>query len=525
MVHPNRFRKLIKDYIQQENQIKPLVTAWASEQSIVAHSKYKAEKFSLAQRMLLHDVLSKQNQNIVLSEQSKINLSNLKNENCLTITTGHQLNLALGPVFVWYKILSVVKTCAALNAKQQDFQYVPIFWMASEDHDLEEINHVYHKGLKFSWNTDQTGAVGPMHTEGIVTVLEKLKTAFGPSSKNDFINTCIAVYEKAKDLAEATRLLINTFFGSYGLLVIDGNDFQLKQAAKDIFKLEFETSFMEDEVKKTNLSLKENGYHIQVNPRNINLFYLDKKTRGRWVREGEAYKVKDHSTELFSKSAIFDLLENQTESISPNAIMRPLYQETVLPNVTYVGGAGELAYWLQLKGAFERVQLPFPILMMRHQAVVLSSKSVEKMNKLQLTVDDFFNDLESLKKQVVKKHSPHDFNFDKERKAFDTLFSPLVVAAKDTDLSYEAAVKAAQHKALKTLDKLQKKLMRAEKKRLANLMQRVQFLYDEMYPDGVFQERRLSLAALMSDLTEPSKQYFEVQFNAFDHSLISYINE
>ena len=161
----NIFSKLIEDYLKENKKLMPYISSFPSIGSIKHQSKIKLKNYSKNSRSKLIEVLKKQYSKINSSKEVKNNLSLLSKNNSVTITTGHQLSLMTGPLYFIYKIVSVIKLSNQLNSKKIGNNYIPIFWLATEDHDFEEISSFYYKKKIISWRQSQQGAVGEITLE------------------------------------------------------------------------------------------------------------------------------------------------------------------------------------------------------------------------------------------------------------------------------------------------------------------------------------------------------------------------
>ena len=203
-------------------------------------------------------------------------------------------------------------------------------------------------------------------------------------------------------------------------------------------------------------------YDIQVKPREINLFYIEDNLRARIVFEKDIYKVNNTSLQ-FTKEELLVLLEKNPEKFSPNVILRPLYQEVILPNLCYIGGGGELAYWLELKSFFNAVDVPFPILLLRNSALLATEKQAAKADKLGLTWEHLFQKQAELTAAKTKEISEFPIDLTIQREHLKNQFHYLHALAHQTDPSFSGAVKAQEAKQLNGLDHLEKRLPIVEK--------------------------------------------------------------
>lgn len=378
----NYFSQLINDYLDQKESLQGFYEQFPSLENFQKQVESKQNNYSAETRKILVESLNKQYKNTQISAKSQENLAFLEKENTFTITTGHQLNLFTGPLYFLYKIISVINLTEELSEKYPLQHFVPVYWMATEDHDFEEINFFNFEHHKIQWQREASGAVGDLDTKGLEEVYEKFQTILNDSDHSKHLQSLFQkAYLEHDHLTEATRFLANELFGEYGLIILDGNDTALKKEFIPYVKNEILHQNSSDEVGKTSKKLNELGYKIQVNPREINLFYLKDNLRERIVKDEEYYIV--HETDIrFTEEEILQDLENYPKRFSPNVIMRPLYQEVILPNLCYIGGGGELAYWFQLKSYFQKENVTFPILLLRNSALLMTEKQSEKAKKI-----------------------------------------------------------------------------------------------------------------------------------------------
>jgi bacillithiol biosynthesis cysteine-adding enzyme BshC len=415
-------------------------------------------------------------------------IASLRDENTFTVTTGHQLCLFGGPAYFIYKIVSTISAARIYSQKYPDKNFVPVFWMASEDHDFEEVNHLYLFGKKMEWQRDAKGAVGRLSTAGLDALLEEIKVLTGDSE----LLTILRNAAKEKNLADFTRHFLHHLFGNQGLVVIDADDAALKKSFTAVIAREFKEKIGKVEVEKANAVLQEK-YKLQVHPREINFFYLDENIRERFTEnDGRNWE---------------QLLLESPEKFSPNVIYRPLYQEYILPNVAYVGGPNELAYWFQLKGVFAAHHIAFPQLLLRDSFLVINSNQRKVMSSLNLCLEDLFLSAEQLKVQYMQgKSEIQDSPYFQE---MERLFAQIKSAAIKVDGSLEGAVEAEKTKAFKQLEALMGRIKKAEKLRHEIALNKIDKLKAQLFPEGVFQERRVNFLEFYAKY---GNAYFEALF-------------
>ena len=510
------FSKLIVDYLEEKPEIQSLYHRFPTLENFAAQIDEKVKNYSLENRFTLAEAAKNQNTNFPISELSQTNIELLKSEKTFTVTTGHQLNLFTGPAYFIYKIASVINLCKQLKAKYPNYNFVPIYWMATEDHDFEEINHFNLKDKKITWKKDSFGPVGRLSTEGLDKIYKAFSDTIGVGSTAEYLKELFQKsYLEHSNLADATRFLANELFSNEGLVIIDGDDANLKTLFARYIKDELlhQNSFAA--VSKAIQQLKD--YTVQVNPREINLFYIEDNLRERIVFENNTYKVNNTKI-TFSETEILEVLQNSPEKFSPNVILRPLYQEVVLPNLAYIGGGGEIAYWLELKSNFNAQNVTFPILVLRNSFVVVTEKQMEKTDKLQITWAELFLPQQELLNQKTKAFSNFKIDFSEQKETLRKQFAELLKIAEQTDKSFLGAVKAQEAKQIKGLENLEKRLLKAEKKVHAAKLEQILDIQNQLFNNGSLQERKSNFSEFYSKefindivlLSNPLKTHFKI---------------
>lgn len=488
-----KFSPLITDYLQQKDNVRQFYSAFPSDDTLVSHTKEKLSQYK--HRETVHRALSAQMSALNLSEKQIQNLEKFKLSNTVTVTTGHQLNLLTGPLYFFYKILQVIRCCEEMNVKHPEFNYVPVFWMATEDHDFAEINHFYHKNQTVHWEKYASGAVGRLNLDGIDEVFNIFSNQLPHISNAQTLKDLIQnSYLNSKTLSEATQKLVQFLFSEYGLLIIDGDDKELKKLMIPSFQDELIHNTAFKKVSESNQVLIENSYSIQVNPREINLFYLGNgNIRERIVFENEHFYVLD-SEFKFTQDEIISELNSNPEKFSPNALLRPFYQETILPNIAYIGGSGEIAYWLQLKNYFDAQNVFFPLLIVRNSVLILNQKQKSKLEKLDLNYKDLFSPLFELVSGNVMQHSDTTIDFAYYKSQIQNIFNELSEKSIQTDITFAKMVNAQRVKQLKGMTKMEQRLVKAEKKKNSERVERIENIYSELFPKGNLQERVMNFS-------------------------------
>lgn len=483
------FSKFVRDFLDEQDSLRSFYHRFPSLEAFEEQIEEKQKQFPVRTRRLLAKRIMFQYGENSLSQSTLTNIGLLQETTTFTITTGHQLNLFTGPLYFLYKIFSTINLCEKLRKRYPNHQFVPIYWMATEDHDFEEINHFSFKGKKIFWNRHAEGPVGALQTEGMAELANHLKKEFGESENGKKLSELFYdAYAKNKNLAAATRYLANQLFRTYGLVVVDGNDPELKACFAPYAAKEITENLSYNIISKTTERLVKAGYNEQVHPREINLFYIKENLRERIVEKDGKFHVLETDIH-FTQEEILNELANFPERFSPNALLRPLYQEVILPNLCYIGGGGELAYWVQLKDYFDAVDVVFPILLLRNSVLLINEKWSEKMEKLQLSIDDLFLPTADLKTKRTKELSPIPIDFSEQKAFLQKQFRSLYKIAEKTDKSFIGAVAAQEKKQLNGLEKLEKRLLKAQKRKFSQELERIAVIQNELFPNQSLQER------------------------------------
>lgn len=483
------FSKLMTDYLNGDTkleafyQYKPNLQSF--EKAIIDKSKEKIDRATLA------NSLRNQYGNLSI-EGSKVeaNINRLEKSNTFTVTTGHQLGLFTGPLYFIYKILSTINLAEKLAAEYPENSFVPVFWMASEDHDFAEINHTYVLGQRLEWESGEKGAVGRMKTEGVQPALDRMTELAGDREHaNSLMEMLNTAYKDQKNLTEATRYVVHELFKEYGLIILDGDDADLKKLMEPAFKDELLNGSSFKAIQATNERLGEH-YKLQVNPREINLFGLAEGIRERIVkREGERNYELNNTSRLYTEDELLQRLEDHPEEFSPNVVLRPLYQETILPNLAYIGGGGEMAYWFQLKGVFEHHKVNFPMLLLRNSVMWIDGPTTKRMQKLELEITDLFADEDQIIGDFVRKHATEETELDAQKAQVEEVYKSIRSKAEAIDQSLVGAIQAELQKQLKAIDGMEKRLVKAEKRKQETSVNQIRTIKGKLFPGGSLQER------------------------------------
>jgi len=473
----NNFSDIFLDYLSGDAKLEKYYHLPPNLESF--GQQLKEKNFPAENRKKLQQVLKQQYKELVQPKAVEQNIQKITDEKTFTVTTGHQLNIFTGPLYFIYKIVTVINLCKKLKETHPDCHFVPVYWMASEDHDFAEINHFHLFGKEYTWETQQKGAVGRFNPKEISTIFEELPEQ-------------IALFEKAytehQTLAAATQYFINELFGEEGLIALDADDTTLKSMFSEVIKDDLTQHTSKKLVEETSAELDGLNYKTQVFSRDINFFYLEEGVRERIVKENGKYEVLNTDLQ-FSEEELLQLMDEHPEKFSPNVILRPLYQEMILPNLAYVGGPAEVAYWLQLKPVFAHYKQPFPILLPRNFALVINKTNTRKMHKIPLEARDLFMDTHALVKKFLDNSAEHGIQLKKEKEVLQEVFSSVKNKAAAVDKSLDGFIGAESNKAQKILENIEKRLKKSEERNQETAVKQIESLKEKLFPGGGLQER------------------------------------
>jgi len=482
------FSKLALDYIDQEAALKPFYTYPPSIEGV--HKAIEKRKSFHTDRDLLVGELKKQYANIRIHKKTGENIDLLISENTYTITTAHQNNIFTGPLYFIYKIIHVIKLADHFNEVLPGCHFVPVFFIGSEDADLNELNHLWLGGEKLVWETKQTGAVGRMKVDK--ELLKLVDSMHGQLSVlpygGEMISKIRKFYKEGITIQDATFAMVNDLFSEYGLVILLPDNAVYKKQLSLVFRDDLLQQTASGIVEETANNLQNAGYKVQANPREINLFYLKENLRERIEYSNANYRIKN-SPILFNEKEILEELETHPERFSPNVILRGIFQETILPNILFVGGAGETAYWLQLKNLFEHYQVPFPVLVLRNSFLLIEKRWDERIKKSGFKSEDFFLDVQELMNRVVAKESNNETRLNGSLTELEQMYESFKRRAVKVDSSLEKHVESLKLKSILRLKELEKKMLRAEKRKFSDRQRQLQAIKDHLFPHNGLQER------------------------------------
>jgi len=506
------FSKLIRDYLSGD--LKSLgIVDW--NYSLEQINSNKKRKYASSTREIVSEVINKQYEGLLLTEAEQENLRLFAQDNCHSITTGHQLVLLGGPLFFYTKIKDVIRLCKEISTSESPV--VPFFWMASEDHDFEEISKVNLFGKELRCEGENKGPVGRISKNHFSLFLEEVNLIIGDGEKFQEVKSIINhAFNNGGNLSQITRLFVRELFKDEGILILDADDKNLKALFTEYASKELKNS---TSYKATQVQIEKlKDYKIQVNPREINLFYIENEIRKRIVKTTNGYSLSDNSIS-WNEEEIMGLVKSNPEKISPNVILRPLYQEVLLPNLAYVGGAGEIAYWLELSEVFKEFNVDFPIPIVRNSYFVLQPKLKEWLDTNNLELSSFFGELDILINNYTTEIAGGELSFEDEKAALEKVYKQLLEKGKLINPQLEKVVLGEQTRAMSALENVYRRFLNAEKQNQEQSINKLKSIHSKLFPNGVPMERVGSFLPYIANQKETLNEFLNQSPSVFEKKI------
>lgn len=482
------FSQLVVDYLNGTNDLKEFYTYTPDkdglEQAIADRKNFPID------RKVLTDTLRKQYEALPKYEAVDKNIELLAKDTTYTVCTAHQPNLMTGYLYFIYKIVHAIKLAEELKAAHPENDFVPVYYMGSEDNDLDELGTFRYEDKKFVWDANgQTGAVGRMDTKSLKPLLAELFKLLGPPGNNleEVKQLLEEAYLKHNNISDATQHLVHQLFGRFGLVVLNPDETSFKKSIIPIIK--------DDLLQQTAVGIVTNTidkldvhYKVQAHPRPINLFYLHNQLRERIEKTGDSWHVVNTDI-TWSEQELMAEVDTHPERFSPNVILRGLFQETILPNVAFIGGGAEVAYWLQLKALFTQFHVFYPAILLRQSALWINSHAAKTRKQSGLSIADIFQKELALVKNYVLNNSEDDWQTSEETKTIEQTIDQLKQKAVSLDPTLRSSADAVLAKIKHQLQVMEKKMYRAEKRKMQTQLARIAKLKKILFPNDGLQER------------------------------------
>ncbi len=491
------FSQLVRDYVEGKGTAREYV-AYAPNYEGVQKAILARKDFQ-PNRPLLVEVLKAQYATLDNLQAVHSNIDLLLKDNTYVITTAHQPNIFTGPLYFIYKIIHAIQLAADLKSRFPENNYVPVYYMGSEDADIDEVGSFYLGGDLLKWETKQTGAIGRMKVDdALLNLLKNMEGYWSVKQEGkEALEALKKAYQKGMTINEATLSFVHSYFGQYGLVVLQPDDAKLKSCFVQVMEKELTTQFSHKALQPTLAQLR-NQYHVQTEGRSLNLFYLKDNLRARIDIKDGVYHIVDTEIE-FTQDQIIAELHAHPERFSPNVILRGVYQETILPGILFIGGGGELAYWMELKEVFAAAGVHYPVLQLRNSFLFIKQKMAKQWAELGFTLSDLFTPTHLLEVAYAKANSKHNLSLQSAIQQMDQLYASIKEQAMLVDATLGDHTMNLSVQSVKKLGELEKKILKAEKKKQSIALERIQHIKSELFPNNSLQERVDNFAEWVGD--------------------------
>ncbi|KAA3611314.1 MAG: bacillithiol biosynthesis cysteine-adding enzyme BshC [Calditrichaeota bacterium] len=520
-----------KDYINGNDSLRPFYAEALSPD-------WKKLCENVHQNFKRQDVvLELRNQNKKSNDSSiQKNVDLLKKEKTLIVVTGQQMGLMVSPLYVVYKTLSTIKLAEKLNKEVDGFNFVPVYWLEGEDHDFEEVNHLNYfdsagllQKLHLEENEAEKGL--PMNKrllgQDIEELLKSLKENLQKTDFSDeFFVNLEKIYKKGENWLEAFSNHLSIIFSGKGLLLFNAGTKRIKELSKPFFeKVIIENESLVSAFSRRSNDLSKAGYKNQVNIQNDRAYLFLNHNDGprlSLLRQNKSFYVRELD-EQFSLEQMLTMLDENPSWFSSTVLTRPLWQSWLLPAVSYVAGAAEIAYWGQLKSGFNQLGLIMPQIQPRHSITLIEPKIDRLIKKYNVTINsisrdktiflkDYFN--RNQLANVNKAFSDYEQLTIKNREAVKNLVAEIdPTLSGPTEKSFGAI--------LSTIEKLQNRLVNRVREKDETTQKHLGAIFNSLMPSGVLQERILSSVYLENKYGQEwiNTVYNEIDEN-FQHHLV-----
>lgn len=482
-----QFSEFDQFYAKSANQCTELYD-YPADLDGIKNAIEQRKKYSIDRNTLVASIKNNYDELKIKVSDSLIN--QLVEQNTFTITCAHQPNIFTGPVFFIYKLISTIKLAHQCNDNFPAYNFIPVLYLGSEDHDLQELNHIFLFGKKLTWETNQSGAVGRMKCTEMEQLKSDLFEKLGNSENATELKKIIDLaYLPDHTISQAITIFLHLLLKDFKFLVLNADRPELKAL--------FKKQIVKDITEQRNQELVIEGqkmmfaHHLQsqAHPREINFFYLQNESRDRIIGSNDDFSVVNQD-KTWNNQSLREEIEIHPENFSPNVILRPLYQETILPSVAFVGGGGELAYWSDRKLLFNTNEVFFPVLIRRDSFLIIDSNTENKLSKLHLSLEDLLLDDHKIQLQIIQKNSEGTLDLSNEKFQMGEIVNLIIDKAIALDSTLKGYIGSEGNQIEKIILNIESRVLKTQKKRNETLIDQALNLKHKLFPDGELQERK-----------------------------------
>jgi bacillithiol biosynthesis cysteine-adding enzyme BshC len=487
------FSQMAIDYVGNHEGLRGLINEFPSLSAIEDQIIRRKQAFNKsicksADRSLLQQVIRKQYASLDIHPEVQKQIDLLTAENTFTICTAHQPCIFTGPLYFMYKIAHAIRLASECNRQWPAYHFVPVFYMGTEDNDLDEIGTIHIDHQTYKWSTTQTGACGRMQTADLKPVTDQLVALLNLDIADEAWLAALIeqAYNRGHTLADATRIMVNGLFEHQGLLILDADETQLKSLFAPLMEDELFNQHSSAEVQMAAGEISKH-YKVQAAGRDINMFYLKEQLRERIEKKNDRWVVNNTAIS-FTEEELRSELQQWPERFSPNVILRPLYQEMLLPNVAFVGGGGELAYWLELKSLFGHYDIPYPLIFLRNSFLMIDHLVQNNISDLQLSNTDLFLPPEKLYLKLLSENAALH-TLEQKLQLLEEVYRDIETLSRPIGVNLSTSIKAHHAKANKISARMAQKFRAYLKKAESEKILKADKIKAALFPSGSLQER------------------------------------
>lgn len=487
-------------------------------------------------RIRLADILKDQNEAFNSSKASLENIEHLRNENTFAIVTGQQVGMLSGPLYTIYKILNTIKLANELSEKHEQYKFVPIFWLECEDHDFLEINNVNvldKKNEKLNIEYLEGGEEKEKYLKPVGRIvldehIEAFKNELNDALqdtdfKEDLFNKIDDTYKVGENLKTAFAKFLNAILTDSGLIFFDPSDEKIKELSVPVYEKELKTFSQLCEIVIDTTAELEQVYEPQVKPRAINLFYIHEDNRYALQPHESGLIALKNSRQKFEKEELFNILYTQPENFSTNVITRPILQDFILPTIAYVGGPSEIAYFAQLKGAYEFFDIIMPIIFPRTSVSLVEKRVSSFLEKNDIDFSELLDE-KVLSEKLIRRTDQTNIEdlFTTYLDELNSLNFGFANELEKIDKNMVNSIKSKFQKNVEIVDDFKKKFKDAQLRLNYANLQKMRSVINAIYPESVLQERVFNVTYFLNKYGPEFVEYLynEIDINNFEHQVI-----
>jgi bacillithiol synthase len=532
--------RLFLDYLSYTPSVRgfyprsPVFSEWVKDEA-------QRVVYDAARRGKVSEILERQNKTWGASAKTLANVERLR-RGALAAVTGQQVGLFGGPLFSIFKALTAVKLAEQATASGVDC--VPVFWLATEDHDLAEVNHaalLSESGLPEPFNVtvedralaSETVADAPVGTikfgPGIDAVVERAAALLGESEVTGWLRQA---YRPGESLGSAFALLFARLFADWGVILLDPADKDFHELAKPLFRAAIERAGeLDEDLLARGKAIEGAGYHQQVKVTSATTLLFEVKNGARTVVRRKHSGVGDTGDEFAvgeeraSRDEVLERIDRAPEKFNPNVLLRPVVQDYLLPTLVYAGGAAEVAYFAQVAVVYEKLLGRVTPILPRFSATLLDPKADRILTHFQLALPDVFPGPEKLREAIAARSLPPDLQvrFEDAYASVERSMAALRESIGKLDSTLIDATENTRASLANNLDRLRAKVARAEQLRNEVITRKADILSNSLFPHKALQEREFAGVSFVARYGPGllANLYEKIRADCHDHQVIA----